>query len=564
MKWQVRTIQAVFGCWAAVVVIRLGFWQIVKASELKHQAQFQYGSVTVLPAPRGDIKSQDNFPLVGNIDTYLLYLNPQKFPPEEIASLAGLLPATESAQKITSLLSRNDLSWVAAAHHLSSSQKTAIEKLSLPGLGFEPEPSRLYYEGSHSAYLSGFVGQDENGQPQGYFGLEGFYNRLLSGKPGKIIQEKDALNRPIVIGEANRISAVSGQSLVTSIDRTVQFIVFKHLERALEKYGALSGTVSVMDSKSGQVISMVSLPNYDPQNYSSFDPALYKNPIVSDSYEPGSTFKTVVMAAALDAGVVTPQTICTICDGPAVVGDKAVRSWNDHYYPGSDMRDVILHSDNVGMVFVSQKLGKTRLLDYIRRFGFGRLTGVDLQEESTPVIRPDTEWYDIDIATTAFGQGIAVTPLQMLTAVNTIANGGILLPPRIVTHIETEEKLKPQAPPTPVKVISRSAAAKITEMMVNGVTKGEVRYYKPPGYLIAGKTGTAQVPIEGHYDKDKTIASFVGFAPADNPKFTMLVTIREPQSSPWGSTTAAPLWFDISRELFRYYHLPPNVPQEGI
>jgi cell division protein FtsI/penicillin-binding protein 2 len=223
------------------------------------------------------------------------------------------------------------------------------------------------------------------------------------------------------------------------------------------------------------------------------------------------------------------------------------------------MTDVILHSDNVGMIFVGRKLGKSRILSYVRKFGFGKLSGIDLQEEDTPEIREDDRWQDVDWATLAFGQGIAVTRLQMLAAVNAIASGGNLYSPRLVTGIETAGVVKKVPAPPPVRVISQKAAATMTAMMINGVNNGEVRYYKVPGYMVAGKTGTAQVPIAGHYDEEKLIASFVGFAPAENPRFTMLVTLREPQTSPWGSTTAAPLWFGIAEGIFRYLHLPPKL-----
>jgi cell division protein FtsI/penicillin-binding protein 2 len=302
---------------------------------------------------------------------------------------------------------------------------------------------------------------------------------------------------------------------------------------------------------------MTSIPGYDPAYYSQSDPKIYKNPIISDGYEPGSTFKTLIMTAGLDAGVVTPETVCTSCNGPTVIADKVVRNWDNKYFPSSTMKDVILHSDNVGMVFVAKKLGKQKMYQYLKSFGLGELTNIDLQEEASPTLRPAADWYDIDQATIAFGQGIAVTPLQMTTAVNTIANRGVKVEPHIITEIITEKGKKTSIKPsTSFQVVSTQAAIKMTEMMTYAVNNGAVKTYKPDGYLIAGKTGTAQVAIEGHYDKDKVIASFVGFAPADNPKFTMLVTLASPKSSPWGSTTAAPLWFSIATELFRYYRIP--------
>ena len=253
------------------------------------------------------------------------------------------------------------------------------------------------------------------------------------------------------------------------------------------------------------------------------------------------------MAAALDAQAVKPDTVCTICSGPVAVSDYVIKTWNDKYFPKSTMTEVIQHSDNVGMVFAGKRLGKHKLITYLKKFGIGELTGVDLQEESSPAIRPESGWVDIDIATASFGQGIAVTPLQMLRAVSAIANRGLLPRPKIVDQINV--KLVPTFRPT--QVVSPATAAQMTLMMVNSVDQGEAKWAKPKGFTIAGKTGTAQIPVSGHYDSDKTIASFVGFAPAQDPKFAMLVTLREPKSSPWGSETAAPLWFDISKEIFR-------------
>jgi len=303
---------------------------------------------------------------------------------------------------------------------------------------------------------------------------------------------------------------------------------------------------------------MASLPNYDPAYYWKYDKSLFPNPVIASSYEPGSTFKVLVMAAAIDSGVVSPETRCDKCSGPRNISGYTIRTWNDKYFPNSTMTEIIQHSDNVGMVFVSEKLGKEKLLAYIKNFGFGKPTGIDLQEEVSPPLRPDSEWKPIDLATASFGQGIAVTPLQMVRAVGAIANKGKLVKPFVVKKIIGEDKEKEIPLPEGVQVIKASTAAIITEMMVNAVDNGEAKWAKPKGFRIAGKTGTAQIPVAGHYDEEKTIASFVGFAPADEPKFVMLVTLREPTSSPWGSETAAPLWFDIASELFTYFGILPE------
>jgi len=552
MNQRVRLVQIFFFIWAVMIVGRLFYWQVIKAEELRSQAKSQYSTSITLPASRGEILSSDGFPIVTNTQNYLLYAQPKVFTRDnhELNQLAELLPATGSAREILFSIPKSKLSWVALAHGVDPELKKNIEAIGLPGLGFESEPSRFYPDASISAYLTGFVGKDDLGNQKGYFGLEGFYDRLLSGKPGKLISEQDAFSRPIPIANQDKIVSQNGGTLTTSIDRTLQYLVFQKLDEGIRKFQADSGTITIIEAKTGHILAMAALPGYIPDKYSQYNTSLYKNPIISDFYEPGSTFKAIVMASALDSGILTPQTQCTICTGPVTLSGLKVHNYDDKYHPGSTMTDVILHSDNVGMVNVAQKLGREKLLNYLRKFGFGKLTGVDLQEESSPQLRPDEQWREVDWGTAAFGQGIAVTRLQLLAAVNAIANRGEYVAPRVVTNLTQ---------PSPFRVISQQSSLLITQMMVNGVEKGEVRYYKPSGFLVAGKTGTAQVPIEGHYDKDSSIASFIGFAPADNPKFTMLVTLKNPRTAQWGSTSAAPIWFEVAKEIFRYYRISPQL-----
>lgn len=417
---------------------------------------------------------------------------------------------------------------------------------------------RLFPAGSQSAYLTGLVGKDESGQDIGYFGLEGYYDRQLRGKPGRINQQTDVFNRPILIGKTSVSPAIEGSDLYTSIDPSVQHFAMQNLIWGLNQYQAAGGTITVMESVSGKILAMVSIPNYDPNQYTLYRNEIFKNPIITSGYEPGSTFKPLVMAAALDAKVININTICDICYGPFTIGDATIKSWNNQYYPQSTLFDIILHSDNVGMTFVSRKLGVSRLLTYLKDYGFGQKTGIDLQEESSPALRPQSQWYPIDLATASFGQGIAVTRLQMLTAFNSLANQGMLIPPSIVSRIQTGERIQEIASPKSRRVLSKEAVLAVVEMMRNGVEKGEVRYYKPLGYTFAGKTGTAQVPIAGHYDPNVFISSFIGFSPVEKPLFTMLVTLDNPQTSPWGSTTAAPLWFKTAEQILKYYRLPPK------
>jgi cell division protein FtsI/penicillin-binding protein 2 len=265
------------------------------------------------------------------------------------------------------------------------------------------------------------------------------------------------------------------------------------------------------------------------------------------------------MAAAIDSNLVKPETPCPICDKPVEIGGYQIHTWNDEYNPGITMIDVIRHSDNTGMVYVAKLLGLDRMLGYLHKYGIGQLTGIDLQGEMAPSIRPSDSWYPIDLATASFGQGITVTPLELLTAFSSLANGGKLMEPHVVDKIETPEGEIISIPP---KIIRQTVSEKTTkimrEILVNTVKEGEAKFAAPKGYRIAGKTGTAQIPIEGHYDPNKTISSFIGYAPADNPKFVMLIIYDRPSTSIYGAETAAPTFFTIAKKLLTYYGIGPT------
>jgi cell division protein FtsI/penicillin-binding protein 2 len=294
---------------------------------------------------------------------------------------------------------------------------------------------------------------------------------------------------------------------------------------------------------------MASTPSYDPANFVNFNESDFINPAISTSFEPGSIFKVLVMSAAIEAGAVREDEKCDICAGPQQIAGYTIRTWDGKYHPDSTPAQIIQNSDNVGMVWVGQRLGSDRLYDYLSKFGIGEPSGIDLQGEASPKLRDKDKWGLIDLATASFGQGIAVTPIQMVRAVAAIANRGQMPTPQVVDKLvgkDWEEDIEPVLK----DVISKDTANKITEMMIQAVRAGEAKWAAPKDITIAGKTGTAQIPIAGHYDPEKTIASFVGFAPAYNPAFVMLITLREPQASPWASETAAPLWFSIAKEIF--------------
>ncbi|MCL5438487.1 MAG: penicillin-binding protein 2 [Patescibacteria group bacterium] len=558
MKWRYRFIFFVFIFFFFLILSRLFYWQVVRAEDLSTLGKSQYGKYIKLMPKRGEIKTSDDFSIAANKLTYLVYVNPKEVKDKQktidiLSSVLGVDVASASAS--LSL----DRFWVSIKSKVDDDTINKLEKIALPGVGFEQEYSRFYPEASMAANLLGIVGKNELGDDKGYSGLEGYYDRQLGGKPGISSEVYDAFGKPVLSRLNENSKPIDGRNLVSSIDRAIQFIVENKLKKAVEKYGAEGGMVGIMDPKTGNIISMATWPSFDPSSYQKYSDDLYKNQFISNIYEPGSTFKPLIMASALDSKVVKPDTKCPICGGPVTIYDYKVKTWNDQYYKDTTMIDVIKHSDNTGMVFAVQSLGLDRLLDYLKKFGIGELTSIDLQGEVAPSVKNKKDWYPIDLATAGFGQGISITPIELLVGFSAIANKGIKMEPHVVSRIETSSgEIIDVNPKKSGRVISEETAKVMTEILTYAVDNGEAKWAKPKGYRIAGKTGTAQIPIAGHYDPDKTIASFIGFAPADDPKFSMLVILDRPKTSIYGSETAAPLFFDIAKDILTYYNIPPS------
>lgn len=558
--------------------VRLFFWQVIKGEDLADLARLQYKGGSEITAPRGEILASDGTWLAATKPVWLLFANPKRIETSEIDRVSEKLAEIlieksaddesvkdykarllEETLRIKGLLLKRDLSWVAIKHKVDRDIRNEIEHMNVSGFGFEDAEVREYPEASIAAQLLGFVGKDDNGHDKGYFGLEGYYDLMLSGNSGYLTREADPRGVPILFsGNLSEIPAIKGVDLVTSIDKTVQLTIEQKLHDGIKKYDAQGGSVVVMGPKSGEILGMAAYPSFDPADYRSYNNDLFKNPVISSTYEPGSIMKVVIMAAALDAGLVKPDTKCPICDGPYKVGKYLIRTWNDQYRPNSDMTEVVVESDNVGMSYVGNLLGKDRMHDYLTKFGFGLTTGVDLQGEVAPSLRKKGTWSDVDLATSSFGQGVAVTSMQMINAVSTIANGGVSIKPHVVKKVVSGGWSQDVKPEFGERVISQKAASEISAMMAAAASKGESKWTYLSGYKIAGKTGTAQIPIEGHYDAEQTIVSFIGFAPYDDPKFVMLVTLVKPQSSPWAAETAAPLWYKIAEDIFTYYGIQPE------
>lgn len=554
-RLRIITFVMVFGFFA--IWGRLFYWQVWSHDRFQELADAQHYHRLEIPAIRGDIRSVDGTPLASNQTAYLVFAEKKniKNELEFIEKIAPILGETEAS--LSARMKISDV-WVSLAHQVEEERVQELRSLQLEGLGFERDDKRYYPEASMAAHMLGFVGKNEDGEQQGYFGLEGQYDKELRGQKGYLRQERDAVGNPIIIGDSERIEPKNGRSLVLYLDKTVQFIAEEKLKEGLKNYGAKAGNVIVMEPKTGGIIASASFPNYDPSLFAEFPHEYYKNPVVADAYEPGSTFKPLVMAKAIEEKAIEPSETFDE-QGPVKVEGYTIKTWNSEYHGTISMAEILEYSSNVGMVYVSRKLGDKKLLSFIRDAGFGTETRIDVQDEASGTLRDESEWRTIDFATSSFGQGIAVTPIQMIAAINAIANGGILFEPHMVKKIIEQNGDIIDIPPKEVRRLFSPLTAKVmTEMMVSSAEHGDAKWTMLKEYRVAGKTGTAQIPVEGHYDAEKTIASFVGFAPPEDPKFVMLVTLREPESSPWGSETAAPLFFNIARELLTYYGVSPK------
>lgn len=549
---KIKFVFLLFIVFYLTIIVRLFFLQVIYSPANKSP----YLKTNKLYPIRGRIYDQKNQSLVLNQNSYQLYIEPKKV--EDKDKLLHLLSESLEMEE-ASISAKLDMSkyWVAIAGGLTQEQKDKIDKLNLKGIGFDYQTKRFYPEASLSAHILGFLGKDNQGEDVGYLGLEGFYDRDLRGLPGFVETERDILGRPILIGVQQRVEAEDGRDLILTIDKNVQEISKKRLLEGLDKYKAKKGCVITADPKTMAILSLVCLPDYDLEKYYLFNENFYKNLAISDLYEPGSVFKPLIVAAALEEKKIKPNDTYNET-GQIAVGEYNIKTWNDKYEGKISMTRILEKSSNVGMVYIGEKLGNKKIYNYFEKFGLGQNTGIDLEGEASGYLKPQKNWYPIDYATVAFGQGIAITPIQMIRAFASIINGGYLMKPYLVQKIVSGNKIIEIKPKVERRIFSQMTSDIIKKMLISTIENAEAKWDRPKGYSIGGKTGTAQVPIKGHYDVSKTIASFIGFVPADNPKFLTFVVLYEPKSSPWGSETAAPLFFEIAKELIVYYNISPS------
>jgi cell division protein FtsI/penicillin-binding protein 2 len=354
------------------------------------------------------------------------------------------------------------------------------------------------------------------------------------------------------------VPPVSGATLYLTIDRNIQYLIETELEQAVIRYGAQRGSVIVLNPKTGAILGMANYPAYDPNDYSASPESLFFDPNVSEQYEPGSVFKIITMAAGLDAGAVSPGTF--VYDGGHMeVGGRVIYNWDRQGHGNVDMTDVLAQSLNVGIAQVATALGKERFYTYVKRFGFGHLTEIDLSSEGPGTLKTPREanWYESDLGTNSFGQGIAVTPVQIAIAVSAIANEGLLMKPYVLQRLVEGEREVEVQPTVVRRAVSSETARTLTNMLVEAQERANSEALLP-GYRVAGKTGTAEIPVPGGYHPTLTLASFVGYLPADDPQVLVLVIIDRPTSSRWGNTTASPTFRRIAEQLVVLLDIPPD------
>lgn len=476
------------------------------------------------------------------------------------ASPSLVADARSTATELSTILGVNELdvynalmsdaNWVLIANNVSAELAQKVRALDLPEIIMEAVPRRSYPQGPVAAQVLGFVG----GDLRGYYGIEGHYNDQLSGR----VYQSSVSNIPFVVPIIDW-QQDQGRDVVLTIDRDVQFVAESELADAINTYEASSGTIIVENPRTGDILAMASLPSFDPNNYFNIeDEEELTNPAISTQYEPGSVFKILTMAAGLETKAITPD--FTYNDqGSLDVGGVTIRNWDRQAHGVVDATQILVESLNVGATTIALKMGPTNFYTMMDKFGLGRTTGIDLEGEQAGqmAVPGDDTWSEGQFATQAFGQGVAVTPLQMITAASAIANGGLMMQPRVVHQIIDGGNVITSHPANLGRPISAETAREVTEMMVDVVNEGLDGKASVPGYTIAGKTGTAQIATPIGYQDGASIATFIGFFPADDPQVIILVKLDRPKDY-WGSQTAAPAFAKLAERLAILLEIPTD------
>jgi len=551
---------------AGMVWSRLAYWQVARHGQLAMQAQAQYREVVQLPAVRGAIFDRNLTQLVVNTAVYSAFVSPDQVPPawrqRVTTSLVSILGA-DQAKVTTILASPSKFAYI--ARRFPKDKADQLRALKLPGVGLEAETQRSYLPGiapgtTLASNLLGFVNYNGDGQ----YGLEANYQKTLAGTAGYISSYRDLANREIVLGTHTHQDPVNGSDLVLSLDANVQYAAEQALAAGIKQENAESGSVLIMDPTTGGIVAWADYPSYNANDFAHTDTALFKDNVSSYVYEPGSVMKVVTLAGAINSGAIAPTTVIND-PGYLSVGGFRISDWDHRNHGNIDYTYVLQHSLNVGAMKAMQAEGHDAFYSYLQGFGLTKASGIDVAGETTVPPPAASQMADAQYATASFGQGIDVNMVQMLAAINVIANGGKYAPPHVVERVGT--KLNPLLLQPQRQVISQDAAAKMTTMMEAVVQKGSGYTTRVKGFELdqAGKTGTAQIPVNGQYTLD-VWSSFVGFLPAQHPKFTMLVVVRKPHAAgsdcDWtlndGYITAGPIWQKIAQAVVVDWHITPG------
>jgi len=509
-----------------------------------------YSQTLRLAAARGTIYDRGMQALAVNTLEYRVGISPNLVAnPRQVATqLAALLNLDEldTFEKLSS-----DEPYVLLASRVSAEigHQVAELKKEIPGINIEPIARRSYPQGTLAAQVVGFVG----GDLEGYYGVEGFYQEQLAGRA------RDELISNIPFDVPQDREEDHGGNIVLTIDRDMQFLAESELQTAITESGSRSGTIIIMNPGNGDILAMASYPSFDPNTYFEVDDAsLLINPAISQQYEPGSIMKVLTIASALEKGTVSPQDTY-VDQGSIEIGGRMIENWDRQAHGVVDMTQILVQSLNVGAATVSLRMGPSDFYSMFRAFGMARPTGIDLQGEAsgTMYIPGDENWSESNLGTNSFGQGIAVTPLQMLTAISAIANDGLMMQPHVVRQIIDGDLVQTSQPSALGRPISAETADIVTNMMVAVVRDGLDGNASVPGYTIAGKTGTAEIPSPVGYEPGASIVSFVGFLPADDPQVSVLIKLDRP-SGYWGSEVAAPVFRRLAERLVILLKIPPD------
>ncbi|MBI5465725.1 MAG: penicillin-binding protein 2 [Candidatus Kerfeldbacteria bacterium] len=559
-------VRLVFFVFFVLIILRLFQLQVINHGFYMALASGQHDLYAKLIPQRGQVFVQDPLaksklaPAAVNRYLNLVYASPQKVPEPAAAAqaLTKLLAIPES--DLEYVLAKANDPWEPLKHAVSDEVAQAVVNLNMPGLYTAPEVTRYYPEGEAMAQLLGFVGYSGD-RKQGQYGIEGYWEKVLAGSQGELRSEKDAAGRLILLGEQEVTPAVDGVDLVLTIDKNIQFRACTALTAAVKRHGALGGSVVIMEPATGAVRAVCNSPTFDPNKYAEVSNlAWFSDAAVSGTYEPGSVFKPITMAAALERHKVTPET--TYVDtGEVKIGPEVIKNSDLKAHGQKSMTQVLEESLNTGIIYAMRQVGTREFANFVSKFGFGSLTGIELPREQPGDVKSLAQPGEIFAATASFGQGLTVTPLQLAQAFGAIANRGRLIKPYVVQEVSYADGRKQSTTPTLVRqVLTPEVATTLSAMLVSVVERGHGRRASVPGYYVAGKTGTAQVAFKDKpgYDPDKNIGTFVGFAPVDEPRFVMVVKIDQPKDVVFAESSAAPLFGELAKFLLEYYQVPPT------